>query len=139
MIRVVGAVLLKKNRIILGKRANTLSNFPGLFEFPGGKIEKMETKKEALRRELKEELKIDVNISDIESFNNNTSSHIDKSGTVIHLTLFIIKQWTNKIIINKNIHSELAYFTLKNLDEHKNLLIPGDALFIPYIRTACNI
>ena len=62
MINVVGAVLFEKNNIILAKRSNNLKNFPNLFEFPGGKIEEGETQKEALKRELFEELEINVNI-----------------------------------------------------------------------------
>jgi|TARA_B110000008_G_C16654573_1_gene438142 8-oxo-dGTP pyrophosphatase MutT (NUDIX family) len=41
MINVVGAILFKDNKIILARRAKTLKNFPDLFEFPGGKVEKM--------------------------------------------------------------------------------------------------
>lgn len=60
-IKVVGAIIIKNGKILCCQRGTgrTLAN---LWEFPGGKIENTETKIEALKRELKEELKIAVDI-----------------------------------------------------------------------------
>tara|TARA_B110000008_G_C16835894_1_gene510565 strand:+ start:567 stop:980 length:414 start_codon:yes stop_codon:yes gene_type:complete len=136
MICVVGAVLIKKTNIILARRASNLKNFPNLFEFPGGKIEKNETSKEALKRELYEELNINVNIDDIQDFNGNNSLHtIEKSGKIINLTLFIIKTWKGELKPKINIHSELAYVNINKLDTFKDM-IPGDSVFIPAIKFA---
>ena len=41
IIFLVGAVLIKDNNIILARRSKNLTNFPNLFEFPGGKVEKV--------------------------------------------------------------------------------------------------
>ena len=59
MTRVVAAILCREGRILLGRRApgKTLA---GCWEFPGGKIEPGESPAVALRRELKEELAIDI-------------------------------------------------------------------------------
>jgi 8-oxo-dGTP diphosphatase len=136
MINVVGAVLIKENHIILARRSSSLKNFPNLFEFPGGKIEKDETHEQALKRELKEELDIDVEISDISTFKDNNSSHtIEKNGKIINLTLFIIKKWEGELKIKENIHSELCYIEIEHLDTFEDM-IPGDAVFIPAIKMA---
>ena len=39
MLYVVGAVLVKKDKIILPKRSLLLSKYQGFYEFPGGKVE----------------------------------------------------------------------------------------------------
>ena len=58
---VVAGVLIKDGKTLLGQRPEHKS-LPGLWEFPGGKIELGETPEQALRRELKEELAIEADI-----------------------------------------------------------------------------
>lgn len=54
-INVVGAVIVRDGKILAAKRGNEKA-LPGMWEFPGGKIEQGETPEAALRRELEEEL-----------------------------------------------------------------------------------
>ncbi|WP_426112437.1 (deoxy)nucleoside triphosphate pyrophosphohydrolase [Massilia sp. PWRC2] len=54
-INVVGAVLTRGHMILAAQRSATMS-LPGMWEFPGGKIEPGESPKQALLRELDEEL-----------------------------------------------------------------------------------
>lgn len=61
-INVVGAILIENNRILCAQRGET-KTLAKLWEFPGGKIETGETPQEALARELKEELMIEVEIA----------------------------------------------------------------------------
>ena len=134
MIRVVGAVLNDKHYVILAKISHNAKKFPNLFEFPGGKIENNETSQEALIRELNEELNIIVNKKDIYAFKGNQYSHaIEKSGEVIHLTLFIVKKWQGSIQIKENIHDEVAYIEIAHLHTFKGL-IPGDETYISGIQ-----
>lgn len=58
-LQVVAAVIRKNGRVLLARRAKH-KHQGGLWEFPGGKIEIDETPEAALKRELKEELAIDV-------------------------------------------------------------------------------
>jgi 8-oxo-dGTP diphosphatase len=56
MIEVVCAIILNDQGQIFAARRATGKSFEGYWEFPGGKIEEGEDAKEALTRELKEEL-----------------------------------------------------------------------------------
>ena len=53
-LNVVAAIIKKDNKILATKRG--YGEFINMWEFPGGKIEKSESKREAIVREIKEEL-----------------------------------------------------------------------------------
>lgn len=59
-IKVVAAIIQKENKILATKRG--YGEFINMWEFPGGKIEPGETKEQALFREIKEELNIEINV-----------------------------------------------------------------------------
>ena len=53
-VEVALAVALRGRKVLVTRRAGT-SHLPGLWEFPGGKIEERESAEEAAARELREE------------------------------------------------------------------------------------
>ena len=55
----VGVIISADKKVLISKRADHLHQ-GGLWEFPGGKVEKGETVESALSRELKEELDIEI-------------------------------------------------------------------------------
>lgn len=59
-IKVVAAIIQKENKILATKRG--YGEFINMWEFPGGKIESGETKEQALVREIKEELNIEISV-----------------------------------------------------------------------------
>ena len=62
-IKVVAAVIRDGNRIFATQRG--YGPYKDGWEFPGGKIENGETPQDALKRELKEELDITVNVGEL--------------------------------------------------------------------------
>lgn len=61
MIKVAAAVIKFEDKVLLMRRAPS-KKFPGFWEFPGGKVKDGERTSAALKRELNEELGIDMNI-----------------------------------------------------------------------------
>ena len=59
-IHVSAAIIMKDNKIFVTQRG--YGEFKDWWEFPCGKIEEGETPEECLKREIKEELKADINI-----------------------------------------------------------------------------
>ncbi|GHD13845.1 (deoxy)nucleoside triphosphate pyrophosphohydrolase [Zhihengliuella salsuginis] len=62
-INVVGAVIVKDGMILCAQRGEG-SSLGGMWEFPGGKIEPEETPRDALQREIDEELKCQVSVGE---------------------------------------------------------------------------
>lgn len=60
-VEVVGAVIVRDGKILCAKRGGD-GLLPGLWEFPGGKVEPTESKREALVREIFEELAAEVHV-----------------------------------------------------------------------------
>ena len=58
-LRVVAGLVLRDGRVLLARRSQAMS-LPGVWEFPGGKIEAGEGAGTALERELDEELGVTV-------------------------------------------------------------------------------
>ena len=60
---VSAGVVLEKGRVLLTQR-KVGAHLEGLWEFPGGKVEPGEDPRDALKRELREELGIEVMVGD---------------------------------------------------------------------------
>mgnify|MGYP001625100542 FL=1 len=63
MIEVVAGIIYKNNKFLIAQR-NLNKSQGGLWEFPGGKVEKDESYERALIREIKEELNADIEVNE---------------------------------------------------------------------------
>ena len=62
-INVVAAVIMKEGKVFATQRG--YGEFKDGWEFPGGKVEAGESPEEALRREIREELEVEVNVGEL--------------------------------------------------------------------------
>lgn len=62
-VEVVAAIIIKDGRVFATQRG--YGEFKDGWEFPGGKIESGESRKEALMREIKEELDADIRVGSL--------------------------------------------------------------------------
>lgn len=112
-IEVVAAIIYFENKILCVQRPqNKLSYVSEKFEFPGGKIEQGETQKEALKRELFEELNI---ITNIKSFFMTVVHEYPDFELTMHS--FICEVKTKEMNLNEHISLEwLSINELNKLD-----------------------
>lgn len=123
MIISTAAIILKDNKILLGKRkpGGTLGN---KWEFPGGKTEQQETPEHGLKRELIEELGINIEIKDFIGeiiFKNNNKDY--------KLLVFYCIYLSGEIFNYE--HAKISWFSpkkVKNLD-----LADSDRTALPII------
>ncbi len=93
MLNVVAAALVNpQGKILLQKRPGDRS-MPGLWEFPGGKIEPGETPEVALVRELKEELGIFVTPANLTPASFASEALGSKH---LLLLLYVCRKWEEK-------------------------------------------
>lgn len=98
-IRVVCALIKKNNRIFVAQR--DYGEFKGLYEFPGGKIEEGETPKEAIIREIKEELETTIKV---ERFLLNEV--YEYPSFILDMDAFLVTPIEGNLTIEKGIHSD---------------------------------
>lgn len=109
-IKVVGAIIIENGKILCAQRGDEKA-LPNLWEFPGGKIETGETPIEALKRELKEELKIKV---DVDPVVFEETAHLYEFGEVV-LTTFICYLTKGKPVLTE--HHQVKWLHPEKLNQ----------------------
>ena len=84
----VAALIFKHDQILVCQRTRH-QTMPLKWEFPGGKIEEGEQPRDALRRELNEELGIDATIGEEVA----RIRHEYKSGSAVELRFYAVREY----------------------------------------------
>ena len=92
MKRVVAALIVKDGKILVCQRTKH-QTMPLKWEFPGGKIEEGEQPRDALRRELDEELGIDATIGDEVA----RIHHEYRSGNSVELRFYVVHEFRGEL------------------------------------------
>ena len=90
--QVVAALIFKDDQILVCQRTRH-QTMPLKWEFPGGKIEDGEQPRDALRRELNEELGIDATIGDEVA----RIRHDYKNGSAVELRFYAVREYKGEI------------------------------------------
>ena len=106
---VVAAIIIKDDKFFIAQR-NRNKHMGLSWEFPGGKVEKDETFEIALKREIKEELNIEINIKNKLCEENYQDDKIN-----VKLHYFICSHISGEVYLNE--HEDSAWVS-KN--EFKN-------------------
>lgn len=125
---VVAAVALidTDNRVLIAERPAGKS-MAGLWEFPGGKVEPGETPEQALVREVREELGIDVCLSCLAPF--NFASHAYETFHLL-MPLYICRSWDG--VISPREGQRIQF--VRGLDLASFPMPPADLPLIPWLR-----
>jgi 8-oxo-dGTP diphosphatase len=91
---VVSAALLNDQGQVLVQRRAQSSEHGGLWEFPGGKVEKGENAEAALVRELHEELGVHLEIHDLYPVSFSTTT---TDGKHLLLLLYLATKWIGTV------------------------------------------
>ena len=115
----------RDNRVLIQKRAADNQLMPNYWEFPGGKMEENETPEQAIVREVKEELGVDLGCRAPLSF---ISSDRDDHHIIVYL---FISRDTNGIPHGKE-GQEIKWVRVNELNNYE--LLPENKPLIPIIR-----
>ena len=109
IILVVAAVLFREGKVLCVQRAEYEKEYVSLkWEFPGGKVEVGESREEALVREIREELSLDIEV--LEFFMTVEHTYPD-----FHLTMHVFKcaLQSGEIVLNE--HVDMKWLSMEEL------------------------
>lgn len=111
---VTSAFIHKDGKLLVAKRAETKRFLPGHFELPGGKVEFGETMEDALRREVKEEIGVDILVAEpfyVFTYVINNLKHAVEVDYFAELA-----DPSQEILLNENDHSEYHWVDAAEAD-----------------------
>lgn len=122
-VKVVAAIIIHENKIFATQRG--YGEFKDGWEFPGGKIEPGETSQEALVREIKEELDIEIKVKDFLE-----TVEYDYPGFHLSMDCFFCTIKSGELVLKE--HEAAKWLTMETLDSVDWL--PADQGLIEGIR-----
>lgn len=119
--KVVAAITVKNNEVLLAKRAQK-QRLEGFWEFPGGKLEKGESIAECIEREIEEELGIQIKAQSEFFRNTYKYDHVE-----IELISVLVELFSDDFKLS--VHDEIKWIPFNELQTYK--IAPAD---IPIVK-----
>lgn len=117
---VVGAAIVKNGKLLALRRAYGEESVNHLYEFVGGKVEKNETHEEALIRECKEELDLEIEVGDLLG-----TIEYDYPQANVTLSVYFVKPLSDYTL---RVHEEENWIDCDKLDASE--WAPADKSFL---------
>ena len=125
MIDVVGALLFQDGKLLNWQRAKGKARGL-LWEFVGGKVEKGESDEQALKRECREEIDVEIEVGDLFA---RVVHHYDDVDVNLAIYLATLKDGE---IVRKLEHNDIKWIDVKDIDEFE--FCPADVDVISKIK-----
>ena len=110
-IKVVAAIIFLGGKVLCVQRAEHEREYVSLkWEFPGGKVELGESREEALVREIREELSVDIKVSEF-------LMTVEHTYPDFHLTMHVFKCVLEQGEISLNEHFALKWLSIDELHQ----------------------
>lgn len=107
-VHVVGAIIENDQQEILCALRGPEMTLPNYWEFPGGKIEKGESKEEALKREIREELGCVIEV-----FEHIEDTTYEYEKVIVRLETFMAKVISGIPVVSE--HAEIKWVSKEDL------------------------
>lgn len=120
VVTVTAAVIMDARKVLITKRRDE-DGTPGLWEFPGGKLEGSESLEQCLRREIKEELNINIKVR---KYFRESVFQTEKA--TYRIMAFFAKHMNGDIQLN--VHDEAKWVDIEDLNQYS--FLPADVTFV---------
>ncbi|WP_219845142.1 MULTISPECIES: NUDIX domain-containing protein [unclassified Paenibacillus] len=120
VITVTAAVIMDDRKVLITRRKGE-DGTPGLWEFPGGKLEGSESLEQCLRREIKEELNISIKVRKY-----FRESVVQTEKGTYRIMAFFAKHINGEIKLN--VHHEAKWVDITDLNQYS--FLPADVTFV---------
>lgn len=122
-VKVVAALIENDGKYLVGCRST--GKFTGFWEFPGGKVEDNEENISALKREILEELGVEIKVQKLEL-------SIEHQYSDFYLVMNCFRCELESTLFELNDHSEIKWIDPKG--ETKLNWLPADTQIVEYLK-----